>query len=205
MDSDLEIVAHPDADPGVAGTAVVPPKRRAPRKPSKPDSVLADAVEFARNGVLQVAEPGQVGDHVGSYPDAERVVTHRFVAHLPGYGGWHWFATLARVPRGKEPTISEVGLLPSETSLLSPPWVPWAERVRPEDSAGQDAAGEDAPVESSAGENSSTDASSDGPNSREVSAREKPAAGETPSSDETPSDAASSDETPSSDAAPGGE
>lgn len=178
MDSDLEIVAHPDttagpdAEPGDAGTAVVQPKRRAPRKPSKPDSVLADAVEFARSGVLQVAEPGQVGDHVGAYPDAERVVTHRFVAHLPGYGGWHWFATLARVPRGKEPTISEVGLLPSETSLLSPPWVPWAERVRPEDSAADGSP-----------EGSSTETGSRDNPAKEDPAGEKPAAGETPSSD----------------------
>ncbi|MBE0010509.1 MULTISPECIES: DUF3027 domain-containing protein [unclassified Arthrobacter] len=181
MDSDLEIVAHPDttagsdAGPGDAGTAVVPPKRRAPRKPSKPDSVLAAAVEFARNGVLQVAEPGQVGDHVGAYPDAERVVTHRFVAHLPGYGGWHWFATLARVPRGKEPTLSEVGLLPSETSLLSPPWVPWAERVRPEDSATDDDAG----VESAEGSSTAT-------GSRHDSAEEESATGDTRSSDAAP-------------------
>ncbi|MHA7275401.1 DUF3027 domain-containing protein [Arthrobacter sp. Hz1] len=159
MDSDLEIIAHtpddrltgdPSADAPSANVeasgkaAAVPAKRRAPRKPSKPDAVLADAVEFARNGLSQVAEPGQLGAHVGAYPDAERVVTHRFEAHLPGYGGWHWFATLARVPRGKEPTISEVGLLPSETSLLSPPWVPWAERVRPEDSAQDESVSTDA-------------------------------------------------------------
>ena len=157
MDSDLEIIAHtPDSAATPAGAttddaaeagekaAAVPAKRRAPRKPSKPDAVLADAVEFARNGISEVAEPGQLGAHVGAYPDAERVVTHRFEAHLPGYGGWHWFATLARVPRGKEPTISEVGLLPSETSLLSPPWVPWAERVRPEDSAKDESVSPDA-------------------------------------------------------------
>ncbi|GAA1133978.1 DUF3027 domain-containing protein [Arthrobacter flavus] len=149
MDSDLEIVAHSAdvADPALAEAAddaVVPPKRRTPRKPSKPDALLADAVEFARNGVNEIAEQGQVGTHVGAYPDAERVVTHRFEAHLPGYGGWHWFATLARVPRGKEPTISEVGLLPSDTSLLSPPWIPWAERVRPEDSAKDESVSPDA-------------------------------------------------------------
>jgi len=151
VDSDLEIVAHPAASPDApraeaneAPPEAAPAKRRAPRKPSKPDAVLAEAVEFARSGVDQIAEPGQVGAYVGAYPDAERVVTHRFVAHLPGYGGWHWFATLARVPRGKEPTISEVGLLPSETSLLSPPWVPWAERVRPEDSAKDESVSPDA-------------------------------------------------------------
>lgn len=149
MDSDLEIVTHSTdlTDPAlaeVADDAVVPPKRRAPRKPSKPDALLAGAVEFARNGVNEIAEQGQVGAHVGAYPDAERVVTHRFEAHLPGYGGWHWFATLARVPRGKEPTISEVGLLPSDTSLLSPPWIPWAERVRPEDSAKDESVSPDA-------------------------------------------------------------
>lgn len=193
MDSDLEIVAHPDttggpdAEAGDSVAVVVPPKRRAPRKPSKPDAVLASAVEFARGAVLQVAEPGQVGDHVDASPDAERVVTHRFVAHLPGYGGWHWFATLARVPRGKEPTISEVGLLPSDTSLLSPPWVPWAERVRPEDSATDDGATDD-------GANGPTEGSSAEIGSGEDAASEKPAGAKSDTG-----------ETPASDAAPGGE
>ena len=40
---------------------------------------------------------------------------------------------MTRNSRSKVVTVSELGLLPSEDSILSPDWVPWAERVRPED------------------------------------------------------------------------
>jgi hypothetical protein len=39
--------------------------------------------------------------------------------------------------------VSELGLLPSDGSILAPEWVPWAERVRPEDSQNEDAQTED--------------------------------------------------------------
>jgi hypothetical protein len=141
----------PETDPAPATNAVdadVPVKRRPARRQAKPDAVLAAAVDFAREGVLQVAPAGQVGGHVTSYPEGERLTTHRFEAFVPGYGNWHWFITLARVARSKEPTICEVGLLPSETALLAPQWLPWSERVRPEDH--QDAADSAAPGEPAA-------------------------------------------------------
>ena len=47
--------------------------------------------------------------------------------------GWQWYAVLTRNSRSKAVTVSELGLLPSEDSILAPEWVPWAERVRPED------------------------------------------------------------------------
>ncbi|WP_246199830.1 DUF3027 domain-containing protein [Arthrobacter zhaoguopingii] len=136
----------PETDPAPATDAVdagAPIKRRPVRRQAKPDTVLAAAVDFAREGVLQVAPAEQVGGHVTSYPEGERLTTHRFEAFVPGYGNWHWFITLARVARSKEPTICEVGLLPSETALLAPQWLPWSERVRPEDH--QDAADSPAP------------------------------------------------------------
>lgn len=129
--------------PEAAGTPEPPVpavKRRAPRRPSVPDAVLAAAVDVARLSILENAAPEQVGIHLGASSDAERLVTHRFEARLPGYPGWQWFATLARVPRGKEATICETGLLPSDDSLLAPPWVPWSDRVRPEDAATPDGA-----------------------------------------------------------------
>lgn len=134
------------AEPGptesvvAAAPAVPAAKRRPARKPSKPDAVLAAAVDVARNGVLEIAGDTPVGDHLGTFPEAERLVTHRFEANVPGYVGWYWFATLARVPRGKDATVCEVGLLPSEKALLAPDWVPWSERVRPEDTPEEDAA-----------------------------------------------------------------
>ncbi len=125
--------ALPEETPATDGAAAALLKRRPVRRPSKPDAVLAAAVDLARQGLLQVVPADQVGEHVTSYPEAERLTTHRFEAFVPGYGGWQWFVTLTRVPRGKEATISEVGLLPSEHALLAPEWLPWSERVRPED------------------------------------------------------------------------
>lgn len=123
-----EVGAEPTADPETAA-----PKRRAVRRPSKPDAVLAAATEVARRAIVEIAGDSAVGEHLGVVAEAERLVTHRFMASVPGYGGWHWFATLARVPRGKDATVCEAGLLPSEDALLAPAWVPWSERVRPED------------------------------------------------------------------------
>lgn len=110
------------------------------RRPSKPDAVLAAAVETARAGLLEVAPAEQIGSYVGAFPDAERLVTHRFESLRPGYNGWHWYATVARVPRGKAATVCEVGLLPSENAVLAPEWLPWSERLRPEDVAAEEAA-----------------------------------------------------------------
>jgi len=111
--------------------------RKAPRRPTKPDAVLAAAIETARAGLLEVVPEAQIGDHIGAVPEADRLVTHRFQANRPGYRGWQWYATLARVPRGKVATVCEVGLLPSADSVLAPEWVPWSERIRPEDVAAE--------------------------------------------------------------------
>jgi hypothetical protein len=161
----------PETDPAApapdAVDAGAPVKRRPVRRQAKPDAVLAAAVDFAREGILQVAPAEQVGGHVTSYPEGERLTTHRFEAFVPGYGNWHWFITLARVARSKEPTICEVGLLPSETALLAPQWLPWSERVRPEDH--QDAADPSAPDAATAEDSASvesvpeTDGGSDEP------------------------------------------
>lgn len=116
------------------GTAPAPaPRRTASRRAPKLDAVLAAAVDSAREGVLTIAPAEQIGAHAGATAEGERLVLHRFEARLPGYRGWQWFATVARVPRGKAATVCEVGLLPSADALLAPEWVPWADRVRPED------------------------------------------------------------------------
>jgi hypothetical protein len=94
--------------------------------------VLAAAVDVARAAAEAAAE-GEVGAHLGVYGDDERVATHAFEAALPGYTGWFWAVTLARVARGKTPTVDEVVLLPGAGALLAPEWVPWQERLQPGD------------------------------------------------------------------------
>src|SRR6478672_2824251 len=91
----------------------------------KPDAFLA-AVEG-------IAPAEQIGRHLGAKSEGDRLVTHLFESKLPGYGGWQWYAVLTRNSRSKVVTVDELGLLPSEDSILAPEWVPWAERVRPED------------------------------------------------------------------------
>jgi hypothetical protein len=99
----------------------------------KPDAFLAAAVEAARTAVEGITGAGTIGPHLGAKSEGDRLVTHLFESRLPGYVGWRWFAVLTRNSRSKVVTVSELGLLPSEDSILAPEWVPWAERVRPED------------------------------------------------------------------------
>jgi hypothetical protein len=97
------------------------------------DAVLAGAVEVARAAAVAVAGDDAVGEHLGVRAEGERVATHAFVAELPGYRGWYWAVSVARVPRGRTVTVDEVVLLPGDGALLAPHWVPWEERIRPGD------------------------------------------------------------------------
>ncbi len=120
-----------------ADAETVKPAKR--RRAPKLDPLLVASVDVARGAVLEIAPAEQIGEHATVKAEDDRVVTHLFESKLPGYEGWQWFAVLARVPRGKAATVSEVGLLPSERSLLAPEWVPWAKRTRPEEKEQADA------------------------------------------------------------------
>ena len=113
---------------------------------AKLDETLAAAADRARVALLEITDGSMIGDHVDAVSDGDRLVTHRFVTLQPGYEGWTWFATLTRVPRAqaKDITVCEVGILPGEDALLAPAWVPWAERVRPEDLEAERLAAEEA-------------------------------------------------------------
>ena len=96
------------------------------------DAVLAAALDQARAAAVEVGGDS-VGEHLGVRSEGERVATHAFAATLPGYRGWYWAVTVARVSRSKAVTVDEVVLLPGEEALRAPDWVPWQERVRPGD------------------------------------------------------------------------
>lgn len=104
----------------------------------KPDALLAAAVDVARTAVEGIAPSSQIGRHLAARTEGDRVVTHLFESKLAGYQGWQWYAVLTRNSRSKTITVNELGLLPSEDSILAPEWVPWAERVRPEDARQDD-------------------------------------------------------------------
>ena len=153
----------------IAPAAVAETKRRAGVpvwRVGKPDAFLAGAVDVARSAVEGITAASTIGTHLGAKSEGDRLVTHLFESRLPGYQGWQWFAVLTRNSRSKVVTISELGLLPSEESILAPEWVPWAERVRPEDAQDEEAldAGYravDVEAESDAGEPGTEEADSD--------------------------------------------
>ena len=98
-----------------------------------PDPVLAHAVELARTAAQEDAGATAVGEHLGVVGEDERVVAHSFACLNPAYAGWQWTVTLVRAPEVDEPTVVDVVLLPGETAIVPPAWVPWSERVRPGD------------------------------------------------------------------------
>ena len=54
----------------------------------KPDTVGVRAVDLAREALLELADAGDVGDHLGYASEDERVTTHYFACTRDGYRGW---------------------------------------------------------------------------------------------------------------------
>ena len=155
------MVPHDPGDAGTRAPGGAGARGRAPVRDNGPvtessafsrsapaaSDVLAAAVEQARAAAVETAgDPSLVGDHVGAAREpiapatddvpAEalgEVLTHSFASALPGYVGWYWAVTLARVPGEDAVTVDEVVLLPGDSALLAPAWVPWHERLRPGD------------------------------------------------------------------------
>jgi hypothetical protein len=100
---------------------------------TKQDAVLAAAVDLARGALDGIAEPGTVGEHLGVESLGERLAMHWFACTSPGYRGWRWGVSVARVPRGKVATVCETNLLPGSDAVLAPEWVPYADRLAPGD------------------------------------------------------------------------
>jgi hypothetical protein len=101
--------------------------------------VCAAAVLTAEAAAREMAEPGAVGDHLSVAAEGARTVTHLFACTGKGYRGWRWAVTLARAPRARHATVSEVVLLPGSDAVLAPVWVPWADRIAPGDLGAGDA------------------------------------------------------------------
>lgn len=99
----------------------------------KTDAFLADAVNVALDAAVDVARVGAVGEHSSFEMLDERLGIHYFSSTEPGYVGWRWGVTVARVPRGRKVTVCEVDLVPGEGSLLAPEWIPWEDRLLPGD------------------------------------------------------------------------
>lgn len=94
-----------------------------------------DAQQRAHEAVLEQAElPAHVGAFVSvDYDDDNRIATYLFDALIPGYKGWRWAVTVAKVDDATEPTICDVVVLPGPDSLLAKPHIPYRDRIVPED------------------------------------------------------------------------
>ncbi len=106
-------------------------------RPASVDAVLESSIHDARAAAEEVAGV-HVGEHRGFRLEGERVGTHLFESLAPGYRGWFWAVTVARTPRSRHATICEIAMIPGEQALIAPPWVPWAERLRPGDLGSHD-------------------------------------------------------------------
>ena len=102
-------------------------------KEIKADKVLVGAVDLAREAAQSIATPGAVGGPVRVTMDGERIATHYFACTSKAYPGWVWAVTVARAARQKFATVSETNLVPGEDALLSPDWLPYADRLAPGD------------------------------------------------------------------------
>lgn len=92
------------------------------------DQRLLDAHDLALNALREITPASTVGPAAGYLVEDDGSVSLRFANRLPGYPGWYWTVTVARVD-DEEPTVLEVELLPGDGALLAPEWVPWAERL----------------------------------------------------------------------------
>lgn len=107
----------------------MPESTESENTPVVADEVLLASVDLARRALLEVTAPETVGSVVGHLVEGEHVLTLLFASDLSGYPGWRWSVTLSRVDADAEPTVLETELMPGETALLAPEWVPWSERL----------------------------------------------------------------------------
>ena len=101
-----------------------------------------DAAELARAAAIEDAVNN---DFVGALVSVDtdessadgntdaRIATYLFEAALPGYKGWRWAVSLAKVDSASPATVCDVVLLPGEESLIAPEWVAYKDRILPGD------------------------------------------------------------------------
>lgn len=123
-----ELPEEPEVGQAPVDRAPAEQSTDAPKAAPVADAVLLGAVDVARRALLEATAPETVGSVVGHLVEDEHVLTLLFAADLSGYPGWHWSVTIARV-EDAEPTVLETELMPGESALLAPEWVPWSERL----------------------------------------------------------------------------
>lgn len=85
-------------------------------------------IDLATEALQEVLDEGSFGELI-STEEIPKGVELRFACLMPGYTDWHWQVTLSKVTARSIATVSEINLLAGDDSLVSPPWVPWADRL----------------------------------------------------------------------------
>lgn len=93
------------------------------------DPVLLAARAQARAALEEITQADTIGTDDGHEVHEAHVLTLLFECRMPGYPGWRWAATLARVDEESDVTVLEVELLPGPGAVTAPDWVPWSERL----------------------------------------------------------------------------
>jgi len=127
-DEAAETPATTQEEPAVTVTDVRPPRDEV----VSGDPACVAAVDVAKAAAVEVAGAA-VGEHLGTEVDDALVVTHSFATTEKAYTGWRWAVTVARADGASEVTVDEVVLLPGSGALVSPAWVPYADRIQPGD------------------------------------------------------------------------
>jgi hypothetical protein len=94
-----------------------------------------DALDLARQAAeMEAGERSLIGAFLSvDFDDDGRIASYLFEAYLPGYKGWRWVVTVAKVDEASNPTICDVVVLPGPDSLLAPTWIPYVDRIQPGD------------------------------------------------------------------------
>lgn len=99
-------------------------------------------LDLARQVAVTIADdPEQVGDFVTTAEVDESVVDYRFECRMRGYEGWQWSVTLFHDQELNRWTIDESTLIPTDAALRPPAWVPWKDRLEPQDLSVTDSIG----------------------------------------------------------------
>ena len=94
-----------------------------------------DAKDLAHSAALEEAgDKARVGNYLSvEFDEEDRNANYLFEANLPGYLGWRWSVSIAKIDGDSSPTVCDVVLIPGPDALLAPKWIPFSDRLQPGD------------------------------------------------------------------------
>lgn len=113
-----------------------------------PSQGPGDAVDPQALALAVAIESADEPDQVGAFDRAieldDHVTDFRFACTMRGYEGWQWSVTLYHDEERGLWTVDESSLAPTDDALRPPTWIPWKDRLRPDDLSPTDSIGTEA-------------------------------------------------------------